>query len=66
MSKALQPSMTVKIKGRGTMVISLRYENVPHFCFHCGCTGHAAVNYEQGEPEDRGVRFGEELCASPP
>jgi hypothetical protein len=42
--KALQPLMTVKIKGRGAMVISLRYENVPHFCFHCGCMGHVAVN----------------------
>jgi hypothetical protein len=33
LKKALVPEMKVKIKGRGAMVITLRYENVPHFCF---------------------------------
>jgi hypothetical protein len=28
--------------------------------------GHATINYEEGEPDDHGVRFGEELRASPP
>jgi hypothetical protein len=56
----------VKIKGRGAMVISLRFENMPHFCFHYGCVGHAAINYEMGELDDHGVRFGEELRVSPP
>jgi hypothetical protein len=66
LSKALQPSLPVKIKGRGTMVITLRYENVPHFYFTCGCIGHAAMNCEEGEPMDQDIRFGEELRASPP
>jgi hypothetical protein len=36
LEKALVPSLTVKIKGRGAMKISVKYENVPHFCFTCG------------------------------
>jgi hypothetical protein len=66
LNKALQPSLTVKIKGRGAMVISLRFENMPHFCFHYGCVGHATINYEMRELDDHGVRFGEELRVSPP
>jgi hypothetical protein len=61
LNRALQPYLTVKIKGRGAMAISLRYENVLHFCFHCGCMGHAAINCEDGEPDDCGVRYVEEL-----
>jgi hypothetical protein len=38
LKKALVPEMKVKIKGRGAMVITLRYENVPHFCFHRPCS----------------------------
>jgi hypothetical protein len=36
LNNPLVPSLTVKIKGRGAMPITLRYENVPHFCFTCG------------------------------
>jgi hypothetical protein len=64
--KALVPQMNVKIKSGGTMLIVLRYENVPHFCFTCGRIGHAAMNCEEEEPEDQGIKFGEELRASPP
>jgi hypothetical protein len=63
--KALIPSLTVKINGRGTTSILLRHENVPHFCFTCGCIGHAPLNCEEGEPEDDGIKFSEELRASP-
>jgi hypothetical protein len=66
LKKALQMSLTVMIKGRGAMVISMRYENVPHFCFNCECMGHATINCEEGEPEDHRVRFGGELRVSPP
>jgi hypothetical protein len=48
LQKALQPSLTVRIKRRGAMVIALRYENVPHFCFHCGCESASSllVNFD--------------------
>jgi hypothetical protein len=48
LQKALQPSLTVRIKRRGAMVIALRYENVPHFCFHCGCesASRLLVNFD--------------------
>jgi hypothetical protein len=39
----------MKIKGRRAMAIPLRYKNIPHFCFHCGCMGHVAINCEEGE-----------------
>jgi hypothetical protein len=47
-------------------VITLRYENVPHFCFTCGRIGHGAMKCEEGELVDQGTRFGQELRASPP
>jgi hypothetical protein len=66
LSKALVPSLKVKVKGRGTMEIMLRYENIPHFCFICGRIGHAATNYSEDEPEYQSIKFGEELGVSPP
>jgi hypothetical protein len=35
--------LVVKMKGQGQMVITPRYENVPHFCFSCGQIDHASV-----------------------
>jgi hypothetical protein len=58
-------SLAVKVKGWGQMLITLRYKNVPHFCFSCGRIGHAAVNYD-ATVEAQGVAYGEELKASPP
>jgi hypothetical protein len=63
---ALVPELKVKIKGRGIMNIMVRYENVSFFCFTCGRIGHAAQKCDQGELEEHGIRYGEELCASPP
>jgi hypothetical protein len=65
MWKALVPQLKVKIKGRGHMHITIRYENVPHFCFTCGRMGHAAMNFEEEDAEEHGIKYGEELCASP-
>jgi hypothetical protein len=65
-TKPLVPSLKVKIKGRGTMLINLRYENVPHFCFTCGRLGHAALNCEEDGSNEGSIKFGEELRASPP
>jgi hypothetical protein len=48
------------------MPITLRYENVPHFCFSCGRIGHVVLSCEEEENVDQGVRFGEELRPSPP
>jgi hypothetical protein len=66
LEKALVPSLPVKIKGRGVIAISIKYENVSHFCFSCGRIGHATANCEEEEVQHQGVRFGEDLKASPP
>jgi hypothetical protein len=66
LAKPLMPELKVKIKGRGIINIMLRYENAPHFCFTCGWMGHAAPNCEERDLAEQGVRFGEELRASPP
>jgi hypothetical protein len=66
LSKALVPKLKIKIKGKGIMVIKVRYENVPHFCCTCGCMGHAALNCEEEEADDHEIKFGEDLRASPP
>jgi hypothetical protein len=47
------------------MLIKVKYEKVPHFCFTCGCIGHAAANCEQNSLVHE-VKFGEDLWASPP
>jgi hypothetical protein len=60
------PQLTVKVKGRGEMLINLRYKNVTHICFSCGRIGHGAPNCKEDLNEEHGVRFGEELRASPP
>jgi hypothetical protein len=65
LGKPLMPSLMVKVKGRGPMMITLRYEKVPHFFFPCGRIDHAMVNCEV-KMEKQGVAFGEELRASPP
>jgi hypothetical protein len=63
--KPLMPELKVKIKGRGLMNIVVRYENVPHFCFLCGLIGHAMPNCVDGDVSNQGIKFGEELRASP-
>jgi hypothetical protein len=64
LDKPLPTQLFVKIKGRGQMPITLRYENVPHFCFACGCIGHTAVNCQEIPSNEQDIRFGEELRAS--
>jgi hypothetical protein len=66
LSKALLLEMEVNIRGHKTMGIMLRYENVLHFCFTCGCMGHAAISCDEGNQADHGIKFGEELRALPP
>jgi hypothetical protein len=66
LNNPLVPSLTVKIKGRGAMTITLRYEKVPYFCFTCGRLGHAAINCDDEEISEDGPHFGEELRESPP
>jgi hypothetical protein len=59
----LMLEMKVKIKGRGLMSIVLRYENVPHYCFHYGRMWHTTVKCGEGGSYEHGIRFGEELRA---
>jgi hypothetical protein len=66
LAKALVPSITVRVKGRGMMNIMIHYEDVPHFCFVCGRMGHVALNCEEDGTGDGSVKFGEDLRASPP
>jgi hypothetical protein len=65
LGKPLMPSLAVTVKGHGQMLITLRYENMPHFCFSCGRIGHAAVTCD-AMVEAQGVGYGEKLMASPP
>jgi hypothetical protein len=65
LGKPLMSSLAVTAKGRGQMLITLRYKNMPHFCFSCGRIGHAVVNYD-AMVEVQGVAYGEELSATPP
>jgi hypothetical protein len=66
LEKPLLGQLMVKIKGRGQLPITLRYENVPHFCFTCGRIGHVAMNCQDPPSEEHDIRFGEELRASLP
>jgi hypothetical protein len=66
LNKLLVQQMKVKIKERGLMVITLRYENVPLFCFAYGRMGHAVNCEDEVQLDDQCIKFGEELRASPP
>jgi hypothetical protein len=66
LNKLLVQQMKVKIKERGLMVITLRYENVPLFCFAYGRMGHAVNCEDEVQLDDQCIKFGEELKASPP
>jgi hypothetical protein len=48
------------------MHITIRYENVPHFCFMCCMMGHAAMNCKEDDAGEHEIKYGEELHASPP
>jgi hypothetical protein len=56
--KPLMPSIIVRI--------TVRYENVPHFCFTCDRLGHVAINCDEEEKGEGGCHFVEELMASLP
>ncbi|KAK3145022.1 hypothetical protein QOZ80_4AG0321480 [Eleusine coracana subsp. coracana] len=36
LEKALVPELRFRIRGRGEMTVTLRYENIPHFCLATG------------------------------
>jgi hypothetical protein len=44
LGKPLLPKFAMKVKGRRQMLITLRYENVPHFYYSCGHIGHMAMS----------------------
>jgi hypothetical protein len=65
LEKPLMLQLMIKIKGWGLMLITLRYKNVPHFCYSCRRMGHAAMSCDDHTKEEQGVKYGEELRASP-
>jgi hypothetical protein len=48
------------------MKVSIRYENVPYFCFIYGRIGHSDKECPNGEVADVAFNFGVGLRASPP
>ena len=65
LAKPIMHMIEKKVKGKGTMVFSVKYENIPHFCFGCGRIGHAQEECpDEGQPTG-GVRFGKALRCSP-
>lgn len=66
LDKVLVPEMKIRLKGRAPVSIAVKYENVPHFCFACGRIGHAEANCQDSTAKRAGIRYGEELRASPP
>jgi hypothetical protein len=54
-----------KVKGHGVSEFLVRYENIPHFCFFCGCIGHAQRECPEEGTEIGDVRFGQNLRCSP-
>jgi hypothetical protein len=48
------------------MVVPIRYENVPFFCFLCGRIGHSDKECPDDEVGEGELKFGVELKASPP
>jgi hypothetical protein len=54
-----------KVKGHGVLEFLVRYENIPHFCFFCGCIGHAQRECSEEGAEMGDVRFGQNLRCSP-
>jgi hypothetical protein len=66
LAKALVASTKVCIQGRGDIVVSIRYESIPFFCFICGQIGHSNKECPNGEVGVGEFMFGVELRASPP
>jgi hypothetical protein len=66
LADALVPETKVRIRGRGDMKVTIRYENVLFFCFICGRIGHSAQDCADGDVGAGVFNFGVELRASPP
>jgi hypothetical protein len=66
LTNALIGSTKVHIRGRSSMVVMIRYENVPFFCFIYDRIGHSDKECPDGEVGAGVFGFGVELRASPP
>ena len=65
LAKPIMHMIEKKVKGKGTMVFSVKYENIPHFCFGCGRIGHAQEECPDEGQTTGGVQFGKALRCSP-
>ena len=65
LAKPLRQVIEQKVKGKGSMVFMVKYENIPHFCFGCGRIGHAQEECPDEGHTEGGVFFGKELRCSP-
>ena len=65
LERAIKHYVEKKVRGHGLLAFSVKYENIPDFCFDCGRIGH-----DKGECPDEGCggdgnNFGKALRCSP-
>jgi hypothetical protein len=65
LDKPVQRTVQQKVKGHGVMEFLVRYENIPYFCFYCGCIGHAQSECPEEGAGGGDVRYGQILRCSP-
>lgn len=65
LADALKDGVRIKVEDMGIMEFEVKYEDVQHFCFWCGCIGHAVRECPDEDLDADGMRFGVELRTFP-
>ena len=65
LEKAIQYTVEKKVRGYGLLSFSVKYENIPDFCFGCGRIGHDKDECPDEDCGGDGNNFGKALRCSP-